>query len=189
MSAWTRVAQVVKTKNLKGSVIAHSAEELPFLLFEGLKVSFTPPSLEGPRQATVSRVQFVKDGIYEVDFEGVDSIDQAQALVGSYCLAARSDLPAETDEEASTFDLIGYTVEDRVEGILGTVGDLLASSVQEVLVVEGAHGQVMIPFVDAFIIEVDHASKRIDTCIPSGLVGLSDSSGGQNSARSEGDGL
>lgn len=182
MSAWTRVAQVVKTKNLKGSVIAHSAEGLPFLLSEGLKVSFTPPSLEGPRQATVLRVQLVKEDTYEVDFEGIDSIDKAQAIVGSYCLAARSDLPEKPDE-ASCFDLIGYEVEDRAEGPLGVVDDLLASSVQEVLVVEGSRGRVMIPFVDAFIVEVDHEAKHIATCIPSGLIGLSDFPGGEHRSR------
>lgn len=185
MSAWTRVAQVVKTRNLKGSIVAHGADGLPFLLFEGLRVSFTPPTLEGPWQATVSRVQPLKEGSYEVDFEEIDSIEKAEAIAGSYCLALRADLPERTDEVPED-DLMGYDVEDRAEGYLGTVSDIMASSVQEVLVVDGPRGQVMIPFVDAFIMQVDHASKRIDTCTPSGLVGLSDPSGDRDCENSEG---
>jgi 16S rRNA processing protein RimM len=172
MSAWARVAQIVKTRNLEGSVVAQSADGLPFLLSEGMDVYFVPPTLRGPRTARVAALQKLKEGSYAVDFEGVGTIDDAEKLVGCYCLASRASLPQQ-DDEGVPVGLIGYRVVDEVEGDLGRVSEIIASAAQSVLVVEGPHGQVMIPAVDAFILQTDDDARCIATRIPRGLLDLS----------------
>lgn len=172
MSAWARVAKITKARNLEGSVVARSVDGLPFLLFEGLQVHFVPPTLKGPRSATVASVQSVKDDAYEVAFEGVDSVDDAEAITGCVCLAAKSDLP--TGMVDLPLDWMDYTVVDERFGNLGTVAEVQASAAQSLIVVEGPHGSVMIPAVDEFIDDVDDDAATISVHIPDGLIGLQD---------------
>lgn len=104
--------------------------------------------------------------------QGIDDRSGAEALRGSRIFVPRSGFPQTDEGEYYWVDLIGLAVENR-EGIaLGTVRDLLTTGPQTVLVLEGepASGdgaergkpiERMIPFVAAFIDEVDKAGKRI----------------------------
>ena len=171
MSAFTRVAHIVKPKNLEGSVVAQSADGLPFLLFPGLQVHFVPPTLRGPRTAVVRAVREAREDSYEVDFEGVDSIDDAEAVAGCYCLAAKADIAGMADVSQPQ-TLLGFTVVDANRGELGEVAEVLTGAAQAVLVVEGGFGQVMIPVVDEFVTGLDEEERIIEVSVPEGLIGL-----------------
>lgn len=144
-----------------------------------------PPTLRGPRTARVESLQRIKEGSYATDFSGIETIDDAEQLVGRYCLIARADMP-DVDPQDAPVTLIGYAVIDEQEGSLGLVDQVMASSAQSVLVVEGDRGQVMIPFVDAFVLDVDDDAQRIRTRIPSGLIGLANASAAET-GRARGD--
>ena len=113
----------------------------------------------------------MREGSWEVSFVGIDSIDDAEALVGSFCLAAAEDLPDVSADEAPAL-LLGYTVEDSSFGPLGTVSDVLESAAQATLFVTGEQGEVLIPFVEEFVEVVDEAASAIRTRIPQGLLDL-----------------
>lgn len=169
MSAFARVAYIAKTRNLEGSVVASSADGLPFLLCEGMEVHFVPPSLRGPRCARVSFVQQLKDDSYEVGFEGIDSIDDAELIAGCYCLAESDSLP-EIDPSDDPRMLLDFSVQDAEFGDLGLVAEVMITPAQAILVVEGSHGEVMIPVVDEFIVDMDADSRTIEVSIPAGLL-------------------
>ena len=57
MSAWARVANLGKVKNLKGGLLAYPCESLPFLLEEGMEVAFVPPVLRVPRTGRITHIQ------------------------------------------------------------------------------------------------------------------------------------
>ncbi len=173
MSAFARVAHIAKTRNLEGSVVVHGIDGLPFLLSKGMLVHFVPPTLRGPRSACVESVQQIKEDAFEVKFEGVDSIESAEALAGSYCLVSKSDLPSLVQQDAPQ-TLLGFSVEDEAHGYLGEVVEVLTSSAQGVLVVEGPFGEVMIPVVDEFIAGLDESTRLVRVCIPSGLLNLNE---------------
>ena len=171
MGTFTRVAYITKTRNLEGSVVAQSADKLPFLLSVGLEVHFVPPALHAPRHACVKSVVELKQDTYEVEFEGIESIDDAKKLVGCYCLAADESLPDfEAMEEPAL--LLGFAVTDASWGVLGEVVEVLASSVQATLVVAGEDREVMIPFVDEFVLSVDDDAGIIQTDIPESLLNI-----------------
>ncbi len=171
MSKFTRVAHIVKPKNLEGSVVAQSADGLPFLLFPGLRVHFVPPTLRGPRTAVVSDVRQVRDDSCEVCFQGVDTIDDAEAIVGCYCLAAKEDVVGMANvQEPQT--LLGFSVVDSEREGLGEVVEVLAGTAQAVLVVEGPFGEVMIPVVDEFVEGLSEDDRIIWVHVPAGLIGL-----------------
>lgn len=97
--------------------------------------------------------------------QGVDDRDAAEALRGARIFVPRASFPAAGEDEYYWVDLIGLAVVNR-EGVpLGTVRDLLPTGPQTTLVLayehEGKPHERMIPFVSAYVDQVDLAGRRI----------------------------
>ncbi len=97
--------------------------------------------------------------------QGVEGRDAAELLRGARVFVARSAFPAPRPDEYYWVDLIGLAVVNR-EGVpLGTVRELLAGGPQTTLVlaheVEGKPRERLIPFVSAYVDQVDLAGGRI----------------------------
>lgn len=176
---WADVAELIATQGLKGRFVARSVRGLPFLLEEGLAVDFVPPTLEGPRHVRVSFVQHAGDGEYLVDFTGVSDRDTAERLVGSHCLVARELLPDDFDEllRADAGHVSGYRVVDEALGELGPVVEVREMPTQDLLVVEHSAGEVLIPFVDEFVRDIDEDEGIVYVSVPQGLIDLNAVSG------------
>jgi 16S rRNA processing protein RimM len=152
---------------MKGEVVTVPVDGLPFLMQKGLEVCLVPPSLHVPRYRTVRAVEDGRRGQL-VAFEGVSGLDDAEKLAGKYVLAREADLDwdgAGADARA----LVGLSVVDEKYGELGEVAEVMLGSVQDVLVVEGAYGEVLVPVVDAFVLSVSEDGV-ISTRVPNGLV-------------------
>lgn len=93
---------------------------------------------------------------------GIRDRDQAQALTGFDILVPRSVLPelAGTDEYYWR-DLVGLEVRNADGGSLGRVVSLLETGAHDVLVLEGAGAERLIPFVAAFVQAVDREAGVI----------------------------
>jgi 16S rRNA processing protein RimM len=97
--------------------------------------------------------------------QDVDDRSAAEALKGSRIFVPRSSFPTAGTDEYYWVDLLGLGVVNR-EGVeLGEVRDLMSTGPQTVLVVgyeqDGKPAERMIPFVAAFIDNVDLPGKRI----------------------------
>jgi 16S rRNA processing protein RimM len=93
---------------------------------------------------------------------GVTDRDAAQALVGQLIAVPRDALPAlEAGREYYWQDLIGMTVVDGSGQVLGTVRRLLPTGAHDVLVIADAERELLIPFVEAFVPDVDLPARRI----------------------------
>ena len=96
---------------------------------------------------------------------GVVDRNAAEALRGARIFVPRSGFPAAGEDEYYWVDLIGLDVVNR-EGIaLGRVRELMPTGPQTVLVLEyeqaGKLEERLIPFVSAFVDEVDLVARRI----------------------------
>lgn len=180
MSAWANVATLGKAKNLKGGLLAYAREGLPFLLEEGMEVTFVPPLLRFPRTGHVRSITHQGDGAYLVQFDSVDSIDLAEQLQGHSCLVRKADLPE--DYEHLLADLTGFRVVDSASGLSGIVRAVEQNPAHPLLVValdsgsgvdEGADaGLVRIPFVEDLIDSIDEDESMIRMHLPEGLFDL-----------------
>ena len=93
---------------------------------------------------------------------GVSGRDQAQALAGQLIAVPRSTLPPLPERREYYWrDLIGMSVVDTGGRSLGSVRELLPTGGHDVLVIEGGEREVLIPFVEAFVADVDLAARRI----------------------------
>ena len=125
---------------------------------------------------------------------GIDSISAAEALVGQYLLMRASDLPALEPDTFRVRDLVGCSVFDHDRPV-GTVVDVQfpiaadghtrLEDAPDLLAVQPAFGDgssdvdgssdterepVLVPFVRAWLIEVDLPARRIAMQLPPGLL-------------------
>ncbi|WP_313314480.1 ribosome maturation factor RimM [Pulveribacter sp.] len=96
---------------------------------------------------------------------GVDDRDAAEGLRGARIFVPRSGFPAAGEDEYYWVDLIGLEVVNREGVALGTVRDLLPTGPQTTLVLsyeeDGKPHERLVPFVSAFVDQVDLAGRRI----------------------------
>lgn len=104
---------------------------------------------------------FPHDNILNAKLEGINDRDQAISLKGNLVGIPRTEFPNIQDpDEFYWVDLIGLTVINQENIILGTVSNLMESGANSVLVVDG-ETEHLIPFVGAYITKVDLAQKQI----------------------------
>lgn len=171
MRTWVDVATLVKTKNLDGRFVVKSTAGLPFLLAEGMEVSFTPPQLDVSRSAVVESVRELDEHSAEVTFEGVGG-EAASVLAGSHCLVERACID-DAVFEASPGAWEGWSVIDAEAGEVGPVVRFIENPGQDLLeVARMGEPSVLVPLVDEFVLDVDADGKTIRVELPKGLLDL-----------------
>ena len=93
--------------------------------------------------------------------EGVPDRNAAEKLKGQLISVPRAQLPEQDADEYYWSDLIGMAVRNLQDEVLGTVENLLETGANDVLVVQGDHGQLLIPFIESVVQDVDSAKKVI----------------------------
>jgi 16S rRNA processing protein RimM len=163
------VGRIADAWGVKGwfKVLPHSAS--PEALFSS-KRWYLLPSEKGAKAfsgTVLLRVREAKEHSNTIvaSAQDVDDRSAAETLKGARIFVSRSSFPTASPDEYYWVDLIGLEVVNR-EGIaLGQVRDLLATGPQTVLVIEylqdGKPAERMVPFVAAFIDDVDLTGKRI----------------------------
>ena len=99
-------------------------------------------------------------------FSGIDNREAAEALRGSVICISRSRFPTLQEDEYYWVDLIGLSVFNLRGDLLGTVRGLIDNGVHPILqvTVDDSGSKVrelLIPFVDQFIDNVDRESGKI----------------------------
>ena len=167
MGKYLNVAQITKARKRQGRLVVQPCDGLPFLLEEGMTAHVVPPSLDVPRTVTIREAFEGEDCV--VAFQDVEEYAQLVEYVGRYLLVAEEDIDESLLPEAAP-DVAGFAVKDATHGDLGEVVEILENAYQATLVVDGSHGEVMIPLVDEFLVDIDFDAQRIYTRVPAGLV-------------------
>ena len=147
------IARVGKARGLEGKVTASVAGGLPLVLREGLVCHVVPPTRYGPRHLTIANVEEFSGGTLVLGFREVDTIEAAEQVAGRSLLANIEDLEYEAGYEDLAW-LIGCRVEDERYGALGTVTELLQTPANDVAVVQGPYGEVLVPLIDEVVAQV-----------------------------------
>ncbi len=103
-------------------------------------------------------------------FEGVDSISAAEQLRGWKVQISEEELGPPPEGEHYLDDLVGCRVVDVATGReIGTVEDVLEPGGSLLLEVNGAGGEILIPFVDEICRDVSREKREIRVELPEGL--------------------
>ena len=169
------IARVSKTQGLDGEVAAEILTDFPERLL-ALRQVLAWNGAQPPRWLSIERSRFHKKQIV-FKFAGYDSIEAARTFVGVELQLPRGDaypLPAAT---YYAFDLIGCRVIEGRGGSLrelGRVRELLrpqedSLAAPQILVVDGAEGELLIPFAEEICRRVNIEEKTIEVELPEGL--------------------
>lgn len=93
--------------------------------------------------------------------EGVTDRNAAEAVEGWYIGAPREALPKPAKDEYYWGDLVGLAVINESDEALGDVSGLISTGAHDVLQVQDGDSERLIPFVAAYVLDVDLAARRI----------------------------
>lgn len=96
-----------------------------------------------------------------VVFEGYTSIEDIESLLKKEIYIAKSNLHKLQEDEVYYRDLMGCQVTTEAGEYLGEVVDLIETGANVVMRVKQEEKEMLIPYVKAFVIDVDCDSKKI----------------------------
>jgi len=169
-----KIGHVGKTHGLKGELTFTFTDDLfdsvdcPYLIceVEGILVPFF-----------IEQYRFKTDSSAIIKFEGIDSIEQAQQLVGSDVYFEKKYVEEGSRDEVSLNYFIGFTVTDKKEGLIGTITDIDDQTDNWLFVISrqqtgGKKNEVLIPANEEFITDINQEGKNIEMDLPAGLLEL-----------------
>ncbi len=171
---WVWLARIRRPQGRKGEVFAELLTDFPEKFAERRRVWLLSEKAE-PRAADLAAFWLHKGGVV-LHFAGVDSISDAETLVGLLVAIPIAERAAPQPDEVHIADLIGCTVVDvateppRVLGEIENVERLPGAA--PILIVRGPGGEMLIPFAQAYLRKLDLEARRVEMALPEGLADL-----------------
>ncbi|HET9363347.1 MAG TPA: ribosome maturation factor RimM [Candidatus Angelobacter sp.] len=184
------IARIAKTQGRKGEVAAALLTDFPerfatrkklFALCDAAAVERNTrlnPADQAQRRELEARRRELKledhwfhKGMVVLKFAGVDSISDAETLVGCEIQIPLSDRAELGSDEFYVSDLAGCTVTDSGREI-GRIKDVQFGSGEAPLLVVQGEKEQLVPFAAAYIEKVDLEQRRVSMKLPPGLLEL-----------------
>lgn len=108
-------------------------------------------------------------GFYIVKLKDFDNINDVLKFKAKDIFIDIKDLKELNNDEFYIKDLIGLDVKDQDANYIGKLADVLEYDVNDVYIVETSDGEISIPAVDEFIIEINIKEKYIIAKIIEGM--------------------
>jgi len=164
------LARVVKTQGRRGEVAAETHSNVPGRFAEGMKL-FALGKSEGLRRELEVEDLWPHKGLVVLKFRGVDSMNDAELLVGSELqvpVAERAELEPGWNYVS---DLIGCVVLDHGREI-GRIEDVQfgAGEAPLLIVAASAGKKFEVPFAEAYLEGVDTAQRQVRMNLPEGML-------------------
>ena len=159
------IALIQTTHGRRGEVAADLLTDFPERFQPGLQVTLLAG--EQRRMLSVEAAWFHKGRVI-LKFEGVDSLTAAETLRGTLVQVPRSARFPLPSGRIYVSDLMGCSVLEQEE-VLGRVVGWEETGAVPLLRVEGATGELLIPFTAEICYAVDAAGKQIRVRLPQGL--------------------
>jgi len=162
------VACIVRTRGLKGEVVADILTDFPER-FELLNVVTAVRENSERLDLKIEKFWFQNSRVI-LKFEGYDTVESGETLRNvEICVPESEAVELEADEYFD-WELEGCKVETISGETIGEVRELMRTGGTELLVVVGETKEYLIPFANAICVEVDIKSKLITIDPPEGLL-------------------
>jgi 16S rRNA processing protein RimM len=192
--AWIVLAHLLRPQGRKGEVLAELFTDFPERFDDQGRVFLAAPGFSGnvdeARAAEVVAFWLPvgkNQGRVVLQFAGIDTISDAEAIAGLEVLIPREERLPLDDEAIYISELIGCTVYDGstpvgivedVQFAMTADGGRRLDDAAPLLAVSSVEGdEILIPYAKAFLVKVDTESKRIEMRLPEGLIEINRSSG------------
>jgi 16S rRNA processing protein RimM len=168
------LARVVKTQGRRGEVAAEIHTDVPDRFSAGMAVLALPPtesaSPEARRELEVEQI-WPHKGLLVLKFLGVDSISEAESLIGCELQVPSSERAVLDPGWNYVSDLAGCTVFDH--GLeIGRIADVqFGTGEASLLVVKNSAGQQFdVPFAQAYLEAMDLGRRQVRMNLPQGML-------------------
>ena len=164
------LARVVKTQGRHGEVAAEIHSNIPDRFAEGMKLFALSKSGDSRREVEIESL-WPHKGMLVLKFVGVDSMSDAEALIGSELQVPQTERAELERGWNYVSDLVGCAVFDHGNEI-GRIEDVqLGAGEAPLLIVVGAGGKKYdVPFAEAYLESVDLPQKQVRMTLPDGML-------------------
>jgi 16S rRNA processing protein RimM len=168
MEELVAVAKILKTRGLRGETVAELLTDFPER-FENLEQVTGIAPTGGHLDLKIEKFWFQKGRVI-LKFAGYDTVEAAEAL-RNYEVCVPESEAVELDEgEFFDWELKDCRVE-TLQGVeIGAVREVMRTGGTEILVVQGADKEYLVPFSETICVRVDIEEKLIRIDPPEGLL-------------------
>ncbi|UUV21900.1 ribosome maturation factor RimM [Paenimyroides aestuarii] len=164
------LGKIAKKFSFKGEVLVFLDTDEPELytelesMFVEINGHLVPFFIE---KASIHKEKFLR-----TQFEDVHSEDAADDLVGKDVYLPLTMLPKLEGNKFYYHEVVGFDAIDQRLGNFGTIARISDNGVQALFEVQKDDALILVPLIDAFIIEVNRENKSILFNTPEGLIDL-----------------
>lgn len=120
----------------------------------------------------VTSFQHKNKGFVSLKLEGVDSENDAKALLRKNVYLPLTTLPELSGKQFYDHEVVGFELVDLSFGPVGKVVQIIDLPVNPLIQVDANGKEVLIPFVHDLVQEVDRANKKLIVKAPEGLLSI-----------------
>ncbi|GAB3700481.1 ribosome maturation factor RimM [Spirosoma flavus] len=136
----------------------------------------------------IESIAIVKGSRAIVAFEDVETIEQAERLIGCGAFLPLDELEPITDESRFYFhEIVGYHVVDANSGELGIVRGVYAMNAQDLIAMDYQGKEVLIPINSDIVRTIDRANQKLNVVLPEGLLEIYMEDSGKDKPETHGD--
>ena len=165
---------MVKAQGRQGEVAADLSTDFPELFAD--RKQLYALAADGTRRALELESHWGHKGRVVLKFRGVDSISDAEALVGSEIQIPRESRAELKPGSAYVSDLVGCAVSAVEAGCERDIGEIAAvqfgAGEAPLLVIRSGKQEHLVPFAAEFIENMDLERKRVAMKLPDGMLEL-----------------
>jgi 16S rRNA processing protein RimM len=169
---WLLVGRVARAHGNRGQVIVNPETDFPDERFKAGGVLLVGSGAE-PQPRRIREVRF-HQGRPILALDGVETMDEAEALAGAELRVEASTLGPLPEGTFYRHDLVGCEVRDTRGHVIGRVVGVEGSMERSWLVVEGSRSEVLIPLAADICVQVDPRAASIVVDPPPGLIELNE---------------
>jgi 16S rRNA processing protein RimM len=166
------LGQVLRPHGVRGELRIAVQTAYPERIVPGTQL-YVGPDPEDMSSAILYRVtKSRKHQQYLIlQLEGVAERDAADALRQQYVMVAFEDAVPLEEDEFYLYQVIGlavYTVDDEP---LGRVAEVIETGANDVYVVQGPRGEILLPAIDECVVDMDFEAGTMTVQLMDGLLG------------------
>ena len=161
---------IVSKYSFKGEILAKLDTDSPntYLDMESLLIE-TP---QGLVPYFIDRSQLHKSSLLRLKFEGIDSENEAQALIKKDLFLPLKRLTPLEGNQFYYHEIIGFTAIDQMDKEIGVIKNVNDSGPQPLFVIDADDTEILIPIHDYFIKNLDRQKKKMYLDLPEGLLDI-----------------
>ena len=162
------LGKIAKKFSFKGEVLVYLDTDEPELYenMESVFVEFNKNLVP----FFIQNSSLHKNDFLRVQFEDVDSEEEADSIMNCEVYLPLSMLPKLSGNKFYFHEVIGFEIEDKRLGVFGKIVSINDTSAQPLFEVINGNVEILIPMIDQFLVKIDRENKKVIMDLPEGLV-------------------